>query len=172
RLTPVLFSLPLRKKITGVVSARSGTRHARSRYRPPCTLSTWNEPSGLVATSRARTASPTRRSTCTVAPGTAPWGATTNPEMWACPGALSIVVVVRHGTSASCTALKSGTVVLWSGVVEGGGGKSYPPFFEHAAKTVAARTASTKTARERRMPRRRGEALRRVRAPTHPPRSA
>src|SRR5947209_2763217 len=111
----------------------------------------WKEPSGFVATSVASTLLPTSRSAWTVAPGTAPWGATTKPAMCAWPGALSIVVVVRPGTSASCTELKSGTVVLSSGIVDGGGGKSYPAFFEQAASAGATSNARKTTMTDRRM---------------------
>src|SRR3954447_25547110 len=62
-----------------------------------------------------------------------------------------MVVVVRPATRASCTELKSGTVVCSSGIVDGGGGKSYPPFFEQAASIAPARNISSTTAADRRI---------------------
>jgi hypothetical protein len=50
---------------------------------------------------------------CTVAPGTSrPSGAITAPLTEAAPGPRTMVVVVRPGTPASCTPLKSAAEVV------------------------------------------------------------
>src|SRR5206468_2123505 len=90
----------------GAVVARSGARHARMRYRPPRTFDRFQVPSAAVGTRAVATASPTSRSSWTMAPGTTPSGPATLPTMVTGPGPMTIDVdvVVPSTRGSGCEA--------------------------------------------------------------------
>src|SRR5580704_4702505 len=99
-------------RIWGVVRSRSGACHARTRYNPPRIPVSIQVPSAPAATVLDPTASPTRRSTRTVAPATTPDGPVTMPESEAVPGVNRTGGGGALGTGVRLTPLRSVTTVV------------------------------------------------------------
>src|SRR4051812_44267335 len=105
-------------------------------------------PSSPVTTSTVATASPTRRSAWTTAPGTGPSGPATAPCSVALPGPIATVVVVRPGTPARLMPLVSTCAVVVVTATFGAGGRGGTVLDWHAAPTTSATAATTSRTRD------------------------